>query len=74
MMSVHIIDSMCESRVIVRKGEEEDTVMDAAAHVRFLRESIICRNITGEEVMLDDVEIKEINLIRHEIILERRSR
>jgi len=62
---------MCESRVKLMEDDSERVVMEAAALVRPVGDSVVCTDITGEEIRLDGVIIVEINFIRHEMVLER---
>ena len=62
---------MCESKVILIEGGKKKVVMEAAAviHVKGKRAVII--DITGNEVQLDDVAVKDMNLMKHEISFAR---
>jgi predicted RNA-binding protein len=62
---------MCESRVKLMENGSDRIVMEAAALVKPVGDSVVCTDITGEEIRLDGVRIVEINFIRHEMVLER---
>lgn len=65
---------MCESKVTIREGDRSETAMEAAALIRISENSIICTDITGQEIRLEDMRISKIDLMNHEVILERGSR
>jgi len=62
---------MCESKVIIIEGGKRNIVMDAAATIKVDGDTIICTDITGESVEVKNVKVSEMNLLRHEILLER---
>lgn len=70
-MDGHTHDPMCESRVILYEGEQTTTIMEAAAIIRISDNKASCTDITGEEVVLSNVKLSEINLMKHEVIFER---
>jgi predicted RNA-binding protein len=62
---------MCESKVIIIEGGKREIVMDAAANIKVDGATIVCTDITGESVEVKNVRVSEMNLLRHEILLER---
>lgn len=64
---------MCESTIYLLKGSEKTFVMAEAARVLGEGSKVTCINAVGERTMVDDAEIVEANLTRHEIILRSRE-
>jgi len=62
---------MCESKVVVLEGGKKSLVMDAAAKVVVSGNNVTCIDIAGEEVLVKDVQVREMNLMKHEIVLQR---
>jgi len=62
---------MCESKVILIEGEKKKIVMEAAAVIHVEGKRAVIIDITGNEVQLDDVAVKEMNLMKHEISFAR---
>jgi predicted RNA-binding protein len=62
---------MCESKVILIEGGKKKVVMEAAAVIHVEGKRAVITDITGHEVQLDDVAVKEMNLMRHEISFAR---
>lgn len=61
---------MCESKVVLLKGNAEKIIMNEAAQVAVDDTRIRCRNIIGEEVAIENVRISKIDFIKHELLLE----
>ena len=64
---------MCESTVVLRKGVNETTIMDDVVKLNFDGVKVTCINILGERKSLENVTIREANLVDHRIILEERQ-
>lgn len=62
---------MCESKVVLLENGKKTILMDAAARIRIAGRTAVCINITGEEIKVENVDVKEMNLMKHEILLER---
>ena len=59
---------MCEARVIIRKGEDEKTVMEDAAALHVEGGKLVVRNILGERVEVEGT-IEKVDLVSNLIIL-----
>jgi len=64
---------MCESTIYLLKGSDKTVVMAEAARVFGEGSKVTCINAIGERTIVDDAEIVEANLTRHEILLRRRE-
>ena len=62
---------MCESTVLLKSAEGISTIMPEAIMVRDDGSSITCVDILGREVKVDGVKVKEIDLLRHRVLLSR---
>ena len=60
---------MCESTIILRKGEERNEIMKDVIKVNFENDRVICTDITGNKQELADVRIIEIDSLKHIIVL-----
>lgn len=60
---------MCESVVFLIRGSERELIMEEAAKVIVDGRRIVCVNTLGERKAVDDAEISEANLVKHEILL-----
>ena len=65
---------MCESAIYLVEGSEKTLIMAEAARVFADGSTITCANAFGERNVVEDAEIAEANLVRHEIILRKRQR
>lgn len=63
---------MCESAVYLVKGSEKNLVMAEAAKVLINGSSVTCIDTLGERKVVDDAELVEANLVKHEIILRKK--
>lgn len=59
---------MCESKVILKKGGEEEVIMEEATALKYVGRKLVVVNLIGENVELD-AEIKEVDLMGHKVIL-----
>ncbi|MBW2262471.1 MAG: CooT family nickel-binding protein [Deltaproteobacteria bacterium] len=59
---------MCEARVIIRKGDEEKTVMEDAASLHVEDGKLVVRNILGERVEVEGT-IEKVDLLSNLIIV-----
>lgn len=62
---------MCESKIVLIEGGKKSVVMETAARVRLSGGDATCTDITGEEIVVKGVQVREMNLMKHEIVLER---
>jgi predicted RNA-binding protein len=62
---------MCESKVILIEDGKKKVVMEAAAVIHVEGKRAVIIDITGNEVQLDDVAVKDMNLMKHEISFAR---
>ena len=63
---------MCESTVFLLDGEERTMIMPEAARVLITDDGVVCIDTLGERRLVEDAELHEANLIKHEILLRRR--
>ena len=59
---------MCEAAAYIVKGDTEELVMEEVAHIRPVGDKLELVTIMGETKIVD-AKIKEINMLRHKIIL-----
>ena len=59
---------MCEARVIIVRGDEEETVMESAAALHVEDGKLVVRSILGERVEVDG-SIQRVDLVSNLIIL-----
>jgi predicted RNA-binding protein len=59
---------MCEARVIIKKGDEEETVMEDAAALLVEDGRLVVRNIMGERIEVE-ARIERVDLLSNIIIL-----
>jgi len=59
---------MCEARVIIKKGDDEKTVMEDAAALHVEDGKLVVRNILGERVEVEGT-IEKVDLLSNVIIL-----
>lgn len=64
---------MCESAVYLVKGSKRALIMDEAARVLTSGSVVTCINAIGERTRVEDAEIAEADLMRHEIVLRMRQ-
>lgn len=62
---------MCESKVILIENGKKQIVMETAALIKVSGDKVVCTDIAGQEIVLTNVDVREMNLMRHEIILAR---
>ncbi|AIS53122.1 hypothetical protein TKV_c19780 [Thermoanaerobacter kivui] len=63
---------MCESRVVLLENGKENEIMDNVIYIKPQNGKLVMYDLLGEEKMIDAV-IKEIKLLDHKIILEKRN-
>lgn len=56
---------MCESRVVIEKGEGEEEVMAEAAKVQINANSVIVSDIFGKTEIIKNARVKEIDFLGH---------
>jgi predicted RNA-binding protein len=59
---------MCEARVIVRKDDEETTVMEDAAALHVEDGKLVLRNVLGERVEVEGT-IEKVDLLSNVILI-----
>jgi predicted RNA-binding protein len=59
---------MCEARVIVKKADDETTVMEDAAALIIEDGKVVVRNILGERVEVEG-SVEKVDLINNVIVL-----
>ncbi len=64
---------MCESSVYLVKGSERSLVMTDVAKIVMSDAGVTCVNTIGDRTTVQDAELSEANLVRHEIILRPRK-
>jgi predicted RNA-binding protein len=63
---------MCESTVYIEKDGNEEVFMKEVAKIDIADDKYICRDILGNEQVLEGVRIKDINLVGHKIVFARK--
>jgi len=59
---------MCEARVIIRRDDEETTVMEDAAALHVEDGRLVVRNVLGERVEVEGT-IEKVDLLSNVILL-----
>jgi predicted RNA-binding protein len=62
---------MCESTVFLEENGAITEVMKDVTRIIMRGSQAICTNIVGEQIMLDNVVLKEANLLSHGIVFIR---
>jgi len=62
---------MCEAKVIVRKGNEERTVMDGAAAVIEEDGRLVLRSILGDRIEVSG-SVERVDLVSNVIVIRER--
>lgn len=60
---------MCESALFLEEGDEVREVMKDLTRIVMDGSTAVCTNIIGEQVVLENVRLKEANLLSHGIVL-----
>lgn len=64
---------MCESSVYLVKGSERSLVMADVARIVVSDAGITCVSTIGDRTTVQDVELAEANLVKHEIMFRPRK-
>ncbi|MEE9594053.1 MAG: CooT family nickel-binding protein [Candidatus Hydrothermarchaeales archaeon] len=64
---------MCESKVYIRDGANDEKIADEALTVLEEGNSVIVMNLFGERVRIEDARIVEVDARKHVIYLQRIS-
>ncbi len=62
---------MCESTVFLEVNGTMSEAMKDVTRIVMRGSQAICTNIVGEQIVLDDVVLKEANLLSHGIVFKR---
>ncbi len=65
---------MCESTVYILVGGKKNKVMDEAAKVAIAGTDVLVTSLAGERKTVENAELAEADLMRHEIVLRPRKR
>jgi len=60
---------MCEANVYMRKGEEDELILENVDHIVPQEDGILLEDIFGRRQLLK-AKIKELMLVDHKVILE----
>ena len=63
---------MCESTVYLLDDDGRTMIMPEAARITVTEQGVICVDTLGGQRLVEDADLHEANLIKHEIILKRR--
>jgi len=63
---------MCESKVVVIESGAERVAMEEAAKIVIHEDAIVCSDIMGREIRLENMDIDTIDLMKHEIVIRKR--
>ena len=64
---------MCESTVYLLEGGKRSKVMDEAAKVAVVGANVTVTSLSGERKTVENAELAEADLMRHEIVLRPRK-
>jgi len=62
---------MCESSVFLDEGGSVREVMKDVTRIVMEDDDAVCTDILGERLVLENVELKEANLLSHGIVFKR---
>jgi len=62
---------MCESTVFIDDGSEVREVMQDVTRIVMEGRNAVITNIIGERMVLENVELKEANLLSHGLVFKR---
>lgn len=62
---------MCESTVFVEEGGEVREVMKDVTRIVMRERSAVCTDIVGQQLILENVELKEANLLSHGLVFRK---
>lgn len=62
---------MCESTVFLEESGAMKEIMKDVTRIVMRGPQAICTNIVGEQVVLDNVVLKEANLLSHGIVFRK---
>lgn len=62
---------MCESTVFVEEGEAVREAMKDVARIVMRDGNAVCTDIVGQQLILENVELKEANLLSHGIVFRK---
>ncbi|MBU1158461.1 MAG: CooT family nickel-binding protein [Candidatus Thermoplasmatota archaeon] len=60
---------MCESAVYLMKGSEKSLIKAETSKILIEDGMVVCIGAFGEKIEVENAELSEINLMKHEIIL-----
>ncbi len=61
---------MCDLKAYLKKNNEEELVLDSVSQARTEGDSVVLRNLFGEEKRVQGV-LREVSLSKNRIIVER---
>jgi predicted RNA-binding protein len=64
---------MCESTVFIEEGGAIREVMRDVTRIVMNGSQAVCVNIVGERAVLEDVVLKEANLLSHGIVFKKKD-
>jgi predicted RNA-binding protein len=64
---------MCESTVFLEEAGEVREIMKDVTRIVMDGSQAVCINIVGERAVLEDVVLKEANLLSHGIVFKRKE-
>ena len=62
---------MCESKVVLLKGETKEVLMEDVVRMEVTLKGVKCIDIMGREKAVEDVRLLYADLMGHEIVLAR---
>lgn len=63
---------MCESTVFLSENGKTIEAMHGVTRIVVRGDDVVCTNIIGEQVTLENVELVEANLLSHGIVFRKR--
>ncbi len=60
---------MCESRVVVKSGAGEKELVPEAAKILIKKDSLVITDILGNSKVIKKSRIKEIDFLKHRVVL-----
>ena len=64
---------MCETKVVLMKGDEEEEIMSEAAMIKLKDDGVVVYDILGNSKSIGDCELEEIDFIKHRAVLRKKE-
>ena len=62
---------MCESTIVIDDGDSREEVMRDVVKIYVDGDTVSCLDITGESKQFENVQIQEIDSLKHNVVLKK---